>query len=327
MSEDQHPVDEFLRRYAGTTPEPDPADVAYARTRLRAAIEAEKNQARRRSWPVAAWGTALLAVLVGVAVVFYGGRTTPAAAAIEEIASIAEATDPLTVSDTQYVYIHSEVRTLGVVSREGLGDVPYPDSHLVYVASSARETWLGDEGTLQTRTTVHKPSFFDDADEETYYAAGLDQADQVGETITETFRDPTQEEWPTDRGQLDQAIRAAMATGRGLPETVEYLDIALDIIGESFATPELRATTLRLIGHLDDLQLAETGNESATFLIEYTDREAETRLTFTVDNHGYLQYEQILNLTADQQFGIPADTVIAETISDPPIETRTLDTP
>lgn len=54
------------------------------------------------------------------------------------------------------------------------------------------------------------------------------------------------------------------------------------------------------------------------FFIEYTDREVETRLTFTVDNHGYLRYQQTLNLTADTQFGIPANTVIAETISDNP---------
>lgn len=72
--------------------------------------------------------------------VFYGPRTTPAAAAIEEIALIAEATAPLTVSDTLFVYFPSEVQSLGVIPGEGLGDVPYAVAHLVYLASSTRET-------------------------------------------------------------------------------------------------------------------------------------------------------------------------------------------
>lgn len=45
MAEDQQPVDELLRAYAGT-PEPGVADIEKARARLRAAIEEEKKPVR-----------------------------------------------------------------------------------------------------------------------------------------------------------------------------------------------------------------------------------------------------------------------------------------
>ncbi|HZD22435.1 MAG TPA: hypothetical protein VE569_03400 [Acidimicrobiia bacterium] len=42
--------------------------------------------------------------------------------------------------------------------------------------------------------------------------------------------------------------------------------------------------------------------------IDYTDTGIESRLTFTISRDGYLRYHQILNLTAEPEYGIPANT-------------------
>lgn len=223
------------------------------------------------------------------------------------------------------MYTRSTTLTLGVVPREGLGEVPYQKDLLVYQAHSTRETWYGTQGTVQIRTTNHQPTFFTETDEEAYYAAGLDQQDQINQTITTTDTQPI-EEWPSDPEQLDHAIRNQMATDRGLPETVEYLDVAFDIIGESFATPDVRAAALRLVAELDGLQfIGEEPEGQATFAVEYTDRGVQTRLTFVVETNGYIRHEQILNITADDRYGIPANTPIYQTEMDEPVVRRTLD--
>lgn len=312
MTEHRHPVDDLLRAYAGT-PEPDSEDRNNAEARLIAAIDlaAAAQAPQRRRWPVAVWATVLLTVVVGLLFVLEAGRSSPVSAAMEEIARIAETTEPLTVSDTEFVYTRSEMQAIFIVPKEGLGDVPYTGDHLVYLALSTRETWFGTRGTVQIRTTFHEPVFFTAVDESVYYAAGIDKQDQIGETITTTVTDPTKQVWPTDPVELDSAIREAMVTERGLPETVEYLDVALDILRESFSSPQLRAATLRLIGDINGLQLVETSAaQSVTFLIEYVDRNVDARLTFTIDMIGNLSFEEHLNLTADQEFGIPADTSV-----------------
>jgi hypothetical protein len=119
-----------------------------------------------------------------------------------------------------------------------------------------------------------------------------------------------------------------MTTSRGLPDTVEYLELALTIIREGIIPPELRAATLRLIGGLDGLNIdSRTEDSHTTFFIEYTDHSVETRYSFALDQHGYLRHEQRLNLTADPQFGIPANTIIHQADYTQPSLTDSLSTP
>ncbi len=310
MTEPTHPVDDLLRALAGT-PEPSEADREYAYLRLAETID---RSSRSRPplggrWkPV--WAAAVLAVLVAVFVVSETGRPSPAEATMEEIARVAEMTDPLVVPDGEFVYTQSEIRAPNVIPREDLVGVAYSADNLVYLAVSTRGTWYGRKGTVQIRTTNHDPVFFSDGDEQAYYAAGLDVGDQIGETITTTVVEPAPEDWPTDPGPLDQAIRDTMATDRGLPDTVEYLDVALDIVGGSFSSPELRAATLRLIGRLDGLTLDAASNGTTTFSLRYIDRNVAVHQVFTIDASGYLRSKQLVNISSDDQYGIPADTVI-----------------
>lgn len=308
MTDNQPPIDNLLRDYAGS-PEPSHSNREYAEQKLQHVISSSVRTSRTaRQRPVFIWAAGLATVVAGGFLALLVSRPTTAQATIEQIATIVETIDPVTATDTQYVYTRSTTQSLGFVPREGLGEVPYDKDILVYQTTSTRQTWYGIQGTVQIRTTNHQPTFFTDNDRDVYYAAGLDQQDQIGETITTTDTQPI-EDWPTDPDQLDQAIRGQMVTDRGLPETVEYLDVAFDIIGESFATPKVRATALRLIAKLDGLQLVEqTPDGAATFTVDYTDSEVDTRLTFTIDPNGYLGYHQILSLTADTQLGIAADT-------------------
>ena len=311
MAEDRHPVDELLRALAGD-PQVDPADLAHIQGRIDAAIKTEKKvrQRRRPRTRVLMWAAAVAAVIVGTSVILQTARVSPAAATLEEIARAAEATDPLTITDAEFLYTRSETQARSVVPKAGLGDVPYERDSLVYLLSSTRETWFGSDGTVQIRTTVHDASFLTDEDEAAYYAAGLDQQDNLATTETLTVSDPGREEWPTDPGQLDQTIRTRMAEDRGLPETVEYLAVALNIIREVYITPELRAATLRLIANLDGLNHEPTDSEidPAAFHIDYTDQGILSRFTFRIDGQGYLRFEERLNLEADTRFGVPAHT-------------------
>lgn len=312
MTERTHPVDDLLRALAGT-PEPSEADREYAYLRLAETIDrstGSRAPLRGRWKPV--WAAAVLAVLVAVFVVSETGRPSPAEATIEEIARIAEMTDPLVVPDGEFVYSQAEIKALTVTPREGLVGVAYSADNLVYLAVNTRETWYGSKGTVQIRTTNHDPVFFSDGDEQVYYAAGLDVGDQIGETITTTVVEPPPEDWPTNPDLLDQAIRETMATDRGLPDTVEYLDVALDIVGGSFSSPELRAATLRLMGQLDGLTLDAASDETTTFSLRYVDRNVNVHQIFAIDAGGYLRSEQLVNVSSDDQHGLPADTVVLD---------------
>jgi hypothetical protein len=330
VSEDRHSVDDLLRVLSGQ-PQVDPADLAYIESRVDAAIEEEKSirQGRGPRTRILAWAAAVMVVIVGTSVVLQTARVSPAAAALEAIARAAETANPLTITDADFLYTRSETQASSVVPKAGLSDIPYDRDALVYSLSSTRETWFGSDDTVQIRTTVHHASFFTDEDEAAYYAAGLDQQDSLGITETHTVSDPGREEWPTDPGQLDQTIRERMTQDRGLPEPVEYLNTALNIIREVNISPELRAATLRLIADLDGVEhpAADSVDEPAEFFIEYSDQGVNTRLTFRIDGQGYLRFEERLNLEADTRLGVPARTPIFRAEYTRPTITEDLQTP
>lgn len=311
MTNNRHPVDDALRKVAGD-PRFTESDIAQARAKLDAAIAAEtETPPLRRRYRLVAWTAVVLLLTVGLVVLIDVLRPSTTVAAIEEIARVAEAADLLTVPDDQFIHTRSEITAIHVIPKEGLGDVPYDKDQLVYLLTTLRESWLGSDGTVQLRTTNLPPQFFDPADEKVYHQAGLDRQDAMGETVTQTVTDPGgHEQWPSQQQQLDEAIWAVLRTDRGLPETVEYLDVALDILRETFASPELRASTLRLIAGLADLEMISSSDESVTFAIDYTDQGKATRLSFTLSIQGHLLSEQQLLLDGDERFGIPSDTVV-----------------
>lgn len=313
-SEGREPIDDLVRDLF-TADDPDPDDVEQAKHRARAALdraiaEETRRRPRRRGFGWVAAAAVFIVVVVGGVVVFDLGGSSPASAAIEEIAAAVEAVPASTITGNEFYYFTVDSTSLAVVDSDMFGDVAFPGEYLVYLTSRYEERWRSASGVLQIRQTAAEPTFFDPEAADAYWDAGLDEVDRVGETTTETFEDSPAEEWPTDQAELDAAIRAVMVTDRGLPETVEYLDVALDILRDPVYTSDLRAATLRLISDLDGLELEDSSGDEATLSIDYLDRGLDTRLTFTVGNDGHLRYEQTLLLETDPEFGIPADTAV-----------------
>lgn len=278
-----------------------------AKDRLLAAIEAEKaREGRRRWWPWVAAAAVVAATIVGLQV----AGPTPTEAAMEEIATVAAAIDPAEVGEQEFLFTESDNIALAVLPSDMLEGVEYDDEFLAYRLPATRQTWFGSDGVVQISTTNREPIFFSDEDERAYYEAGLDEIDAIGETTTHTVQqDPELDQWPTDPTELDEAIREQLPPETGRPESVEYLDSALDLIREVFTPPELRASVLTLIGRIPDLQLVERDEDRATFAIEYEDRDLQTRQTFTVSGRGELLAEETLLLEPEPELGIPANTV------------------
>ena len=326
MTEDSHPVDDALRRFIHDQV-PGVDERRRAEARLRKTIHSEINKASGRSRLVR-WALAMGVVVVGILVLFEVIQPSVTVAAIEDIAKVVEVADPLTVPEQNYIYTKSQTTNIAVVSRDGLGEVPYDSENLVYLLPTQRETWVGSQGAIQLRTTAGPPIFFRPEDEQTYYAAALDQTkDRVGQTITQTVIAPTDPaQWPADQDELNEAIRVAIA-GRGGPEAVEYIDVALDLLREQLVSPHLRANTLRLIGQQRGLEVVKTSSDGTTFAIDYSQDEIQTRLTFTISASGYLLWEDMTILENDPVFGIPKDTAVSSATYSPQLIVDNLDTP
>lgn len=329
--EPRDPIDELLRHLV-TDHEQEPDEYERARARaqaaLDAAIEDERGKAdmgRRVGWIAAAAAT--VALVVGAVVLSDVGRPSPAAAAMEEFAQALEAVPASSIGDDEFLYTEIDSRSLVAVDAEILGDVDYPNDYLLYLQDRHVETWRGASGSIQFRETPGEPTFFDTETEQAYHQAGLAELDGIGETTTQAFENVPVEEWPADPDELDAAIREVMVDNRGLPETVEYLDVALDTLRDALHPPDVRAATLHLIGDLDGLELVESTPDEVTLSIEYVDRGVNTRFTFTVGRDGFLRFEETLNITADTESGIPAGTVTHTARYSAPVIVGGLDEP
>lgn len=318
---DHDPIDELLRHVAGA-PESSQGEESRIEQRIRVALSAPVKSNRPRGRLI--WTAAAVVLVIGVLAVLQVGKANPVQASIEQIARLVEEIEPTSITDTQFVYVQSTIQALGTVPRDGLGDVPYDKDNLVYLTHSIRETWFGNEETVQIRTTNLQPTFFNEDDRTAYYAAGLDQIDQIGETVTTTVNQP-REIWSADIEQLDDEIRSQMITNRGLPATVEYLDVAFDILGVSSADPQTRANTLRLIGRLPDLTLKRQGSGLTTFDISYMSSGVKTILIFSIDPLGYLRDQQTILASEDTVTGVPAGTAIYHAQMSAPVIATSLD--
>jgi len=307
MTEEHQPVDAALRKLVGEH-QPSAQDRLLAEQRLAEAIRAESQRASGRWTSRLVWIAALAAVTLGA---IYLLRPTQLEAAAEEIASAAEVVDPLTLPANTYLYTRADVVSLGLVPAEALGEPAFDRPQLTYLLPAIRETWVAADGTIQIKTTNQPPIFFAPEAEAAYYAAELDKTDAIGETVNQTFPpSETPEVWPTEVESLDEAIRSRIAE-RDLPDTIEYLDVALDILRENPIEPGLRANTIRLIGRLPGLNVVAASDQQTRFAIDYTDRGLETSFSFTLDNAGNLTSEETTLLEFDAELGIPANTAVA----------------
>lgn len=247
-------------------------------------------------------GLALLVVFLGVWL-----RPTPTEAATEQLATAIETVDPVSLPPNHYLYTRSSVTLLAIVPADALGEIAFSRSHLAYLLSSTRETWMASDGSMQLRTTNLLPHFFSSDAEAAYFEARLDQMDQLGVPQTETFLRPDNPgHWPDDIHALDAAIRSQIQDD-GDPERVQYLNLTLGILRENLISPQLRANTIRLIGRQPDIAVGQDEN-GLVVATTYTDQGILTRLAFSVDPSGNLAREEVTILGANDLLGIPTGT-------------------
>lgn len=329
MNERDHPVDDAVRGMADNI-EPSEAERKNAEEKLRAAIKVELRERRPEqsqfgNW---LWVAAAAAVFVGL---FFGVQLLwPSAteAAMEEIAATVQTMDPTDVPEQDFLYTDAVVTLLVEIPADMLTDGGYEGDALAYLLPTRRQTWYGSDDTVQLRTTTQPPVFFSEEGEDAYYAAGLDAQDMIGDTTTETFTDDRDfNQWPTDPDALDEAIRKRIPPDSGQSEDAQYLEITLVLIREVFVPPELRASTLTLIGQIPGVELVDQTGDQSTFVIDYVQNDVAVRHSFILTNRGALVSEEIRSLEGDPRLGIPADTATFTAEYSTPIVVDTLDQP
>lgn len=315
-----HPVDAFLRHTAGD-PTPNAADRAHAERALNRAISdaktAEMPERHRWHWTLPALAGSLALILVAI-VALQITRPSAAAAALAEIAAAAELADPINIPTQSYAYTKSESTVRGVVPADA---VDGRDRSLAYLLPQTREVWIGPEGTVQIRTTTRSPVFFTAEDEHDYYAAELDEVDGVNETVTLTGTDLAslldERDWPTTPDSLRTAINESLPPDSAKPHNTAMAELALGLVTETAATPELKAAALQLLATLDDITLDKRlPDGGGTFSMTY-DQPVPTRLAFTLDGDGNVLLISSTDIEGDATTGIPPNTPTENTSYQP----------
>lgn len=316
-------LDRALRRLAGD-PQPTEADRRVSWRALSEVMEAEKarqqsdTKARPPSRRLALVASAAVAFLLLGAITVVITRPTPAAAALNEIATVAEKVATPAASEGRYFYLHSETVDLNEFPADAFtGQRAQP---LVYLVPATRELWIGASGTAVLRTTTGTPQFFSPEDEQDYYRAGIDTIDRVGEVVTETFEGVSsileERQWPTEPRALQEAIKQSLPPEYDRPESVEILDLSLGLLRQPNTPPPLRGATLRVIGGLGLTLNERFPDGGGTFSTAY-DQPQSTRIAVTIDGNGNLVHESITLVDGDADRGIPAGTTIAEATYQP----------
>lgn len=314
-------IDELLRRALAVA---DPTEVELARAeRLLAAAMATPAEPRRRRWRLAAGLAAAAALVAAVAIGVAVSRPSPAEAALSEIASATRRIPERSVRAQSFAYTRSEVTALGVIHEERFGDGKGP---LAYLLPEAREVWKGSGGVVKITTTVGQPVFFNPGDRDRYYQAGMDSIDRVGETYSDTVTGATdildEQDWPTDPKALAGVIRSLRPDGG----PGYFLAIALDLLRETRAGPQLRAAAIGAIASLPQVTLVNRGDHQATFRFDGPGTVKEVD-TFTFTDGGFLIAETETLPDGDPTLGVPPGTVIEDIRYQPTRIVDSLDEP
>lgn len=311
---DMHPIDGLLRQVFDT-PDPSEVDLARADQAFRARITGQdRSPVPRGKWRLprlaaaSMVAVALVVALVGIQVT----RPSSAATAIAEVAEAARLVDPFSIDEQSYAYRRSVsldlvVTPLELVGRSG-GD-------FAYLVPRNTELWAGADGAELHRTETGTPRFFEADIEVLYYEFGIDELDGVGETRMESFVGAesklAERDWPTDPDDLNTLLNTLA------PESDRRIQLALALIREPAASPELRAAALEAIGRIEGLVLAEKGADQVTFEMEFAFGEDRTLYRFTLSTDGALLSESEALTNASEVLGIPAGAVISQTTYDP----------
>lgn len=309
MNEDIPDPFQLIRREA-VPADPSEEDIELARQRLQAAIHREQQKRRRPAgrWLAPSLAIVILLLAVGGVALF---RSTPAQAALAEVAEAARQATPLEVPEGSFIYTRSERVDLAIRPGSEFG---FDQEFVAYLLASTREVWKQPETEfIRIRTINHTPTFFDPDVEDAYYRLGLYATDHLGEIQTEQLTgviDPLlEEDWPTEPGALHEALRDYAAQGGDQrPRGVQVFDLATDLLREADPSPELRGAVIDVLARLP-VELVERTSQTITLGITYA-TPITTRDTITLNSDGVLLAETSTLLEGDPDVGIPANTEV-----------------
>lgn len=289
--------------------EPTRDEVQRARCRLEAAIEAEKaarkpSTARRRLVGGIAAALALGIVVVVVGLFLASDR---AEAALTEIAEAARQAAALDAPEGSFIF--AESTGFDLVGREA-NEFGLPGESVSYLLPRTRRVWKSpDDEFVMLEVTYGRPTFLDPEAEAAYYEMGLDEADQVGETVRERFigiiEAVDEIDWPTDpEGLLAEMTRYL---GTDSPRTAEFVNLAVNLLRERNPSPQLRAAILEVLSELP-VDLINEDDESVTIGTQDGGR----LQTFTFNRTGGLVAETAVLIDGEPKSGIPPGTITTD---------------
>lgn len=289
--------------------EPTPDAFQRAQNRLEAAIAAEKAP---RTRPTAGHRLTVgiaAAIALGVAAVVVGSFlvSDQAEATLTEIANAARQATPVDVPQGSFIF--AESTGFNLVGREA-SEFGLPGDSVSYLLPRTRRVWKSANDEFVMLDVAHgRPTFFDPAAEAAYYEMGLDEIDQVGETVRERFTgviDPVDEvDWPNNSESLLAEMTRYLGTDP--PSTAELVNLAVNLLRERNPSPPLRSATLEVLANLP-VDLIEQDNDSVTIGIV----DAGRMQAFTFSRVGWLLAETTTLMDGEPQSGLPAGTVTTD---------------
>lgn len=308
MSMERDPIEQLRRAVRRPIPTAEERDVALDRLRHAIATDLERREHRSRR----SLRGMLAAAAVAVAMMMIAGPMllrSPAQAALTEFAVAARQATPLEVPRGSFIHSKSQRRDLVVRPGEDFG---LSRDFVAYLLPTSRQVWRDPaEAFIRINTAIGRPEFFDSDVEVAYYAAGLDQADQVGENVIEELTEVTdpviETVWPVDPDRLLESMTSFVIARRSsTADAGQLIDLAADILRETNPSPDLRSAVLHVISQ-QPVDLEERTARTVTVSYGGTDR----RIDLTLSSKGHLLSERVTLLEADPELGLPRGTVIS----------------
>jgi hypothetical protein len=234
-------------------------------------------------------------------------QPSPVQAGLTELAQAVELLDEGALPPGRYAYTRSEQTSLAILPGSDFG---LDSESFAYLLPSTREVWRDNQGNVQLRFTNHSPTFFSSEVEAAYYRSALDRLDQINETVTFTATGATSDYqpgvWSTDSDLLrQQMLDHVHQGGSDLPDDVQVLNLAGELVAETGAPPSLRAAILRVLSTLD-LEPVEQTPDRLQLAVTHQD----SRYTVTFDEAGKLIEATEIVLQFEPRLGIPAGTIV-----------------
>ncbi len=250
----------------------DAPDEEGAKKRAFAALSAAMNEAgpRRRTlfqqggmprrWPLAV--AAVLVIALAVSLVLPLTRTMSAAAStLQHMAAVAATRHGDSLDPGQFVYTKSQTRSLRTVADASSG-------HSWHVFDTVtRQAWIGPDGSGRIVESAGPGAFASKADRLSWEASGRPPLPRGGNASDEVYG-PGELSFldlaalPTD----EDSLRALIEERRilpGPPGTGETVDILGDLLRETYAPPQLRASLYRITAALPGIQLLGAMTDAA----------------------------------------------------------------